>query len=343
MPWGDVRGLLQYVPLFGGKVFVVIVDAPVAALAEIMLDLLSLQNIGVRLVIGSTLHAKDDLLDRAAEVELKYCNSAITLESSASEILAALNRGQASILDFSGEDAFSDRILSFAHSVSAKKLILLEGNAEHQNIGAISAADIDVSSHPLFQAAAKACKLGVPRVHVLDGTVPGALLSELFSNEGVGTMIYADSYRVIRPIREEDIVELLGMIGRSVRNASLVPRYYVDIEKNIEDYFVMEIDGNVVGSVALYQYEESDMAEIACLYVKQNHEGQGYGLDLVKYAQEKAKELGMKSVFSLTTRIADFFEKKLGYVEISTETIPKKRYEQLLENGRSSRAFLLEL
>ncbi len=70
MPWGDVRGLLQYVPQFRGKVFVIVIDAPVPALAETMLDLVALQNIGVQLVIGSTVHSTDDLLDRAAEVEL---------------------------------------------------------------------------------------------------------------------------------------------------------------------------------------------------------------------------------------------------------------------------------
>ncbi|HCC20480.1 MAG TPA: hypothetical protein DEP88_04435, partial [Verrucomicrobiales bacterium] len=70
MSWGDVRGLLQYVPQFRGKVFVVVIDAPVPALAETMIDLVSLHDIGVQLVIGSTVHSTDDLLDRAAEVEL---------------------------------------------------------------------------------------------------------------------------------------------------------------------------------------------------------------------------------------------------------------------------------
>ena len=127
----------------------------------------------------------------------------------------------------------------------------------------------------------------------------------------------------------------------SVRTEYLVPRYYVDIEKNMNDYYVMEIDGNVVGSVALYKYEKSPMAEIACLYVKENHEKLGYGYELVEHAQQQAQEQDVKEVFSLTTRIAGFFQNKLGYKEVPLNSIPSQRYEQLVESGRESRAFHL--
>jgi amino-acid N-acetyltransferase len=93
----------------------------------------------------------------------------------------------------------------------------------------------------------------VPRVHVLNGRRQGVLVDELFSNEGVGTMVHADSYRMIRPLREEDIPELLGMIGRSVRRTKLVERTYEDIQSRIGDFHVMTIDDNVVGCVALHE------------------------------------------------------------------------------------------
>ena len=341
MSWGDVRGLLQYVPQFTGKVFVVSIDCPTSMLVEAMLDLLSLQNIGVKLVVVSTEHAKSVLLDRAAEVELKFCNTVLTKESSVEDFSASLNRGQAVILDFYDEEILSPSLIKLAESVLARKLILLQSGSQPLSVGAIRASDIDAKSDLLLRSAVSACEIGVPRVHILDGSVPGVMLSELFSNEGVGTMVYADSYRLIRPIREEDIVELLGMIGRSVRNEYLVPRYYVDIEKNMNDYYVMEIDGNVVGSVALYKYEKSPMAEIACLYVKENHEKLGYGYELVEHAQQQAQEQDVKEVFSLTTRIAGFFQNKLGYKEVPLKSIPSQRYEQLVESGRESRAFHL--
>ncbi len=337
MSWGDVRSLLQYVPQFGGKVFVIVVDAPVPALAETMLDLVALQGVGVQLLIGSTVHSTDDLLDRAAEVELKY--SQTVYQGDEEEASAALNRGQAVVADFSGEKPFSNSIASLATSLAARKLILLHGEGGMPAEGALRAAEVPEQASELLRQAASACNLGIRRVHILDGGVPAVLLSEIFSNEGVGTMVYADSYRVIRPLREDDIVELLGMISRSVRNSTLVPRGYSDIEQNLNDYFVMDIDGNVVGSVALHRYSGEDKAEVACLYVKQAHEGLGHGYELVKYAQKVAKEFGMKSVFALTNRATGFFEKELGYEQLSLSDIPTVRRDQLTASGRDSKVF----
>lgn len=347
MPWGDVRGLLQYVPQFRGKVFVIVIDTPLSALAEVMLDLVSLQSIGVQLVIGSTVHSTDDLLDRAAEVELNVEEVSNLFSSKpedpnifpAEPVTRTLQRGQAALVDFSGEKPYSDRMTGFARSITAKKLILLQGEAGSLPQGAIRAADVHEGQPALLLAAAAACQAGIPRVHILDGSDPSALLSELFSNEGVGTMVYADSYRVIRPLREDDIVELLGMIGRSVRNSHLVPRDYAAIEENLSDYSVMDIDGNVVGSVALRRYPDSDSAEVACLYVKQSHEGLGYGVELVQHAEQRAREAGVASVFALTNRAADFFQNQLGYEELSTEQMPPQRHQQLLASGRDSRVF----
>lgn len=344
MSWGDVRGLLQYVPQFRGKVFVMIIDSPVPALAETMLDLVSLQNIGVKIIIGSTIHGSDDLLDRAAEVELKHCQVEIKLTDTAEDVGEILDRGQAAIINVPFQDPLSSELVDFAHSLSASKLILLKDGVPAQlPEGAIRAADLEAAigddQPAMLVAAAAACRVGIARVHILDGSDPSALLSELFSNEGAGTMIYADSYRAIRPLREEDIVELLGMIGRSVRNEYLVPRDYADIEKNISDYSVMEIDGNVVGSVALRSYSGSEVAEVACLYVKQSHEGLGYGVELVRHAEQHAREHSCNSIFALTNRAAEFFQNQLGYSELSMEEIPAERRQQLLLSGRDSRVF----
>lgn len=337
MPEVDVRGLLQYVPQFSGKVFVILIDVPQSILAETMLDLVSLQSIGVRLVMGSTVHQLDVLLDRAAEVELKYCQT--------DDVGSALHRGQAVVVDCVGDVPLSETQSQLAISLEASKLILLSGGDEMPARGAICAADVDddQASHPILTRAAIACATGIPRVHILNGACPAVLLSELFSNEGVGAMVYADSYRVIRPIREDDVVELLGMIGRSVRNSHLVPRGYTDIEKNLSDYSVMDIDGNVVGCVALHRYPDSDTSELACLYVKQAHEGMGYGAELVQYVEQRAAELGLASIFSLTNRAAHFFQDRMRYQEIQPDEIPRARHQQLLASGRDSRVFRKKL
>jgi len=344
----DVRGLLQYVPQFRGKVFVVIVDASDSALVEVMLDLVLLQNIGVQLLVGSTKHRLDVLMDRAVEAELKLSQSvwdAKSEEVGVQEVTSALHRGQAVFFDCFEEVALSDRQVNLAEVVEASKLIYLHGGDEHLAEGAIRAAEVDLKNgeNSLIQRAALACLSKIPRVHLLDGSYPAVLLSELFSNEGVGTMVYADSYREIRALREEDIVELLGMIARSVRRSRLIPRSYADIEQNLGDYSVMVIDGNVVGCVALLQYPGELTAEVACLYVKQAHEGLGYGRELVRYAEKKAKTLGLKSVFALTNRAAYFFQETMGYRELEPSEIPTSRYQQLLASGRGSRIFGKEL
>ena len=102
--------------------------------------------------------------------------------------------------------------------------------------------------------AARICRMGVPRVHLLDGHLQGALTSEIFSNEGVGTMVHTDSYREVRALREEDIPELLAMMGRSVRAAHLVPRTYEEVARRLGDFLLLTVDDNVVGSVAVHSY-----------------------------------------------------------------------------------------
>jgi amino-acid N-acetyltransferase len=225
--------------------------------------------------------------------------------------------------------------------------ILIDGQPVHA-IRAAEAAELAksgaaVEGRTLLAAAAEACRRGVPRVHVLNGRRQGVLVDELFSNEGVGTMVHADSYREIRPLREEDIPELLGMIGRSVRRTRLVARSYEDILPRITDYRVMTIDDNVVGCVALHEYPEEKRAEIACLYVKQAHEGRGYGVDLVHHAEEMAKARGIPRVFALTNRAADFFRDRLGYEQGTPGDLPDSRREQFFASGRDSLVFLKEL
>ena len=149
-------------------------------------------------------------------------------------------------------------------------------------------------------------------------------------------MFYTDSYRSIRPVREEDISEMLGMIGRSVRNTHLVPRTFEDVKEHIEAYYVMEVDDNVVGCGALYEYGNS--GEIACLYVKLTHEGTGYGASMVEFLESKAKERGLKNVFALSNRAAEFF-KKIGYNEMELDELPPERKRRLIDSGRESFAF----
>jgi amino-acid N-acetyltransferase len=259
-----------------------------------------------------------------------------------------LGRGQSAIIDASGIGPLDDVVVDFAKLVGVSKVIaLLEESilVNGQPAHAIRAADVPavlekehVEGCDLLLAAAEACRRGIPRVHVLNGRQQGVLVDELFSNEGVGTMIHADSYRMIRELSEEDIPELLGMIGRVVRRTKLVARNYEDIVSRLSDYRVMSIDDNVVGCVALHEYPGEYCAEVACLYVKQAHEGRGYGAELVAYAEEIARVKGIPRAFALTNRAADFFC-RAGYTQADVSALPEKRRAQFEASGRDSLVF----
>lgn len=351
----DVRAVLQYVPQFRGRIFVVLIEAgllPEPAVAETLLDLAALEDVGVKLVLGVLGGDLSDLYDWTLECEIMAARLPKKLGEAGAveEAMAILGRGQTVVADASSRDPLDEKVVDFTLGIGAVKLIaLLEDSIliDGEPVPAVRAADAlelsgkpNVSGGALLRAAAKACERGVPRVHVLNGRRQGVLVDELFSNEGVGTMIHADSYQEIRPLREEDIPELLGMIGRSVRRTKLVPRNYEDIAARIDDYRVMTLDDNVVGCVALHEYPDEGLAEVACLYVKMSHEGRGYGYDLVAHAENLAMERGVPKVYALTNRAAEFFEHRMHYAPAEKDVLPATRRAQLEASGRDSQVFV---
>lgn len=349
----DVRAVLQYIPQFRGKVFFVLIEAgllPEPAIAETLLDLAVLEDLGVKLVLGVLGGDLKDLYDWTLECEIMAARVSrpITDPEAVRETREILGRGQSAVIDASATGPLDLPVVDFARGIGVTKIITLLEEAlliDGEPVHAIRAADAETlisrtqgSGADLLRAAASACLRGVPRVHVLNGRRQGVLVDELFSNEGVGTMIHADSYQMIRELREEDIPELLGMIGRSVRRTKLVARTYEDIQSKIGDFRVMTIDDNVVGCVALHEYRAEGTAEVACLYVKMSHEGRGYGVELVRHAESMARERGIPRVFALTNRAAEFF-KRLGYHQATVDDLPKARREQYEASGRDSLVF----
>ncbi len=350
----DVREVLQYIPQFRGKIFLVLIEAgllPEPAVAETLLDLAVLEDLGVKLVLGVLGGDLKDLYDWTLECEIMAARVSRPISDplAVPEAMEILGRGQSVVIDASATGPLDSPVVDFALRLGVAKIItlleeaiLIDGAPAHA-IRAADAVDLagqsDAAGSALLLAAAAACHRGVPRVHVLNGRQQGVLVDELFSNEGVGTMVHADSYRVIRELREEDIPELLGMIGRSVRRTKLVARTYEDIQSRIEDYRVMAIDDNVVGCVALHEYPQEDCAEVACLYVKLAHEGRGYGIELVHHAEGLARERGIGRVFALSNRAADFFTTKLDYEPATVDDLPVIRRAQFEASGRDSRVF----
>lgn len=192
---------------------------------------------------------------------------------------------------------------------------------------------------------ALACQEGVPRVHIVDGTQDEALLAELFSNEGVGTMIHADDYQQIRSARSSDVPTLLSMMRQSVEDSALVSRTREQIQAKIKDFFVLEVDENPIGSVAVHTYEENDrkVAELACLFVRRSHKNKGHAQKLVAFAEENAKQRGCSEIFALSTQAFRFFEEKVGYQVASPDQLPAVRRELYERSGRNSKVLMKPL
>jgi amino-acid N-acetyltransferase len=185
--------------------------------------------------------------------------------------------------------------------------------------------------------AASACQAGVPRVHVINGSLEEGLLSEVFTNEGVGTLVYANEFQQVRRALKKDIRTILNLTKGSVASEELVKRTRSSIEKQLPDYYLFEIDKNPVACVALHTYPEQNKGELACLYVSPAHENQGIGRKLILFVENRAKELGLDQLITLSTQAFTYFQSKGGFVEGTPDDLPPTRREKYEQSGRKSK------
>jgi amino-acid N-acetyltransferase len=191
--------------------------------------------------------------------------------------------------------------------------------------------------------AAAACRAGVPRVHIINGLVDEGLLAEVFSNEGVGTLIYANEYEQIRRAMKKDIRALQLLTKQAVDTDELVKRTRVALEKSLGDYFIVEIDKNPVACVALHVYAEQKTGELGFLYVSPSHENQGIGRKLINFVESKAREQGLAELIALSTQAFTFFTSKCGFVEGTPDDLPPARREKYDASGRKSKVLVKKL
>ena len=191
--------------------------------------------------------------------------------------------------------------------------------------------------------ASAACAAGVPRVHIVNGREDEALLAEVFSNEGSGTLIYANEYEQIRPARKKDIRAIRQLTKKAVEAEELIRRTRSEMERNLPDYYIFEIDKNPVACVALHVYAEQQKGELAMLYVDPSHGNQGLGRKLVHFVEDKAREMGLSELIALSTQAFTFFELKGGFVEGTPDDLPPARREKYDHSGRNSRVLVKKL
>jgi amino-acid N-acetyltransferase len=191
--------------------------------------------------------------------------------------------------------------------------------------------------------AAAACAAGVPRVHIVNGREDEGLLAEVFSNEGIGTLIYANEYEQIRPARKKDVRAIQQLTRKAVEAEELVRRTRGEIEKNLADYYIFEIDRNPVACVALHVYPGHHQGELASLFVDPSHENQGIGRKLMQFVENKAREMGLAELITLSTQTFTYFQSKAGFAEGTPDDLPPERREKYDHSGRNSKVLVKKL
>jgi amino-acid N-acetyltransferase len=416
----DLRGILQYVPRFRERTFVIALDGAIVTdenFANILLDVAVLRSLNIRVVL---VHGASALIDALASQEnvtpSDLEGSGVTDSSTLRLALTAANRlthemleglsssdlraactnaiiahpmgilhgidhlftGRVERIDipllhtllnegiipvvpplgFDGDGKTyrvnSDSVaVELAQALGATKLIfittrdglfskgllirqMLVADLDHLlESGALAPELISKARH-----ASDACHAGIPRVHIINGRVDDGLLAEVFSNEGIGTLIYANEYQQIRRAMKKDIRSILLLTKGSVASDELVRRTRASIEKRIEDYYLFEIDRNPVACVALHLYPEARSGELACLYVSPSHENQGIGRKMIQFVVNKARELGLHTLIALSTQAFTYFQSKAGFVEGSPDDLPPSRREKYEQSGRKSKVLV---
>ncbi|MDI9330567.1 MAG: amino-acid N-acetyltransferase [Alphaproteobacteria bacterium] len=185
-----------------------------------------------------------------------------------------------------------------------------------------------------LQHCVKACEAGVERSHILPFAVDGALLLEIYMHDGIGTMVVDEKLEELREATHEDVGGILQLIEPFEKNGTLVRRDRTEIERDIEQYTVIDHDGVIFGCAALYPYPESGCAEMAALTVSPQSQGQGDGEKILKRIEHRARALGLKSIFVLTTRTTHWFLKR-GFVQVDPDWLPESRKRKYNWDRRS--------
>ena len=190
--------------------------------------------------------------------------------------------------------------------------------------------------------AVRAAKEGVERIHIIDGREQEGLLGEVFSNEGIGTLIHANEYQAIRAAQKKDVRAVFTLIQQGAKTDELVKRTRTELEKTIADYFVFEVDRNPVACAALHMYAEQNMAELASVFVDERYVNQGIGAKLISYAESVARARGTAKVFCLSTQAINYFIAR-GYAPGKVEDLPPARREKWEQSGRKSQVLIKPL
>ena len=192
-----------------------------------------------------------------------------------------------------------------------------------------------------LRAGADACIHGVDRVHLIDRHRDGALLRELYTRDGSGTLITGQPYEGMRPARIEDVNGILDLLRPMEERGILVRRSRERLETEIERFHLMERDGLVIACVALYPYPAQGMAELASVAVHADYRNRGRGDKLLEHMEAIARARGLTRLFVLTTQTAHWFQER-GFAPAGLEALPAEKQADY-NLRRNSQVFIKDL
>ena len=210
--------------------------------------------------------------------------------------------------------------------------------AEALQKGTVDPGQISKARH-----AVAACEAGIPRVHVINGHVDEGLLSEVFSNEGIGTLVYVNDYRQIRRARRSDVRAIDQLIRSSIESDELAPRTRASIEKDLDDYYIFEVDKNPIACVALHLYPRRTRASSPASTCGPRTRTRASAGRMVQFVESKARELGLGHLLALSTQAFNYFQSKAGFVEGTPDDLPPARRAKYDASGRRSKVLVKKL
>jgi amino-acid N-acetyltransferase len=201
-----------------------------------------------------------------------------------------------------------------------------------------SRTDLSDDAALFLPCALRACEAGVARTHLINRHVDGALLQELFTDDGIGTMVVETTLNTLRQASIEDVGGILQLLQPLEEEGILVRRSRELLEREIDRFFVLEHDHRIIGCAALYPFPDEKAAELACLAVQPAYRRHGYGDALLKHMTAEAKALGFRKLFVLTTRTAHWFIER-GFKEADVAQLPTQK-KTLYNYQRRSKVFM---
>jgi amino-acid N-acetyltransferase len=262
----------------------------------------------------------------------------LTLENVAAEAAIALKAEK--LIFLMETEGVEKEFIDDGEEVLLRELTLAEGKALLDEFNRKS-VKLPEDAQLYLPFALHACECGVSRAHLISRHVDGAVLQELFTHTGIGTMISKGPLQNLREARIEDVGAILRLIEPLEMDGTLVRRSRELLEMEIGRFVVIEHDRMIIGCAALYPFPDDKTAELACLTVHPDYRSAGCGDALLKHVEAKARAQGSKRLFVLTTRTAHWFVEH-GFVERGIAELPKAK-QGLYNYQRRSKVFVKQI